>query len=161
MRSLRSVVGALRKDHTCESVLVGKIVVGGTRIVVGGTRASSVGDGVGAIEIGLALGLKDATEERDVLSRSGKVVDSSVIDPESVTRLGRCWSRGNSTDTSNNTGVCGGTNDTKRAIEMLAVTRPFAASRTRRVGTGSRDRAARVQGAGGGARDVIICLFRG
>ena len=90
MRSLRSVVGALRKDHTCESVLVGKIVVGGT-------RASSVGDGVGAIEIGLALGLKDATEERDVLSRSGKVVDSSVIDPESVTRLGRCWSRGNST----------------------------------------------------------------
>ena len=62
MRSLRSVVGALRKDHTCESVLVGKIVVGGT-------RASSVDDGVGAIEIGLALGLKDATEERDV-SRS-------------------------------------------------------------------------------------------
>ena len=130
MRSLRSVVGALRKDHTCESVLVGKIVVGGT-------RASSVGDGVGAIEIGLALG-------------SGKVVDSSVIDPESVTRLGRCWSRGNSTDTSNNTGVCGGTNDTKRAIEMLAVMRPFAASRTRRVGTGSRDRATRVQGVGGG-----------
>ena len=70
--------------------------------MVGGTRASSVGDGVGAIEIGLAIGLKDATEERDVLSRSGKVVDSSVIDPESVTRLGRCWSRGNSTDTSNN-----------------------------------------------------------
>jgi hypothetical protein len=143
MRSLRSVVGALRKDHTCESVLVGKIVVGGT-------RASSVGDGVGAIEIGLALGLKDATEERDVLSRSGKVVDSSVIDPESVTRLGRCWSRGNSTDTSNNTGVCGGTNDTKRAIEMLAVMRAFAASRTHRVGTGSRDRATRVQGVGGG-----------
>jgi hypothetical protein len=137
MRSLRSVVGALRKDHTCESVLVGKIVVGGT-------RASSVGDGVGAIEIGLALGLIDATEERDVLSRSGKVVDSSVIDPESVTRLGRCWSRGNSTDTSNNTGVCGGTNDTKRAIEMLAVMRAFAASRTHRVGTGSRDRATRV-----------------
>ena len=56
MRSLRSVVGALRKDHTCESVLVGKIVVGGT-------RASSVGDGVVAIEIGLALGLIDATED--------------------------------------------------------------------------------------------------
>ena len=98
MRSLRSVVGALRKDHTCESVLVGKIVVGGT-------RASSVGDGVGAIEIGLALG-------------SGKVVDSSVIDPESVTRLGRCWSRGNSTDMGDDRCV-GGTNDTKRAIEML------------------------------------------
>jgi hypothetical protein len=32
--------------------------------------------------------------------------------------------------TSNNTGVCGGTNDTKRAIEMLAVMRAFAASRT-------------------------------
>ena len=71
MRSLRSVVGALRKDHTCESVLVGKIVVGGT-------RASSVGDGVGAIEIGLALGLKDATEERDVLSRSGNGKTLSV-----------------------------------------------------------------------------------
>ena len=33
--------------------------------MVGGTRASSVGDGVGAIEIGLALGLIDATEERN------------------------------------------------------------------------------------------------
>ena len=31
--------------------------------MVGGTRASSVGDGVGAIEIGLALGLIDATED--------------------------------------------------------------------------------------------------
>ena len=72
MRSLRSVVGALRKDHTCESVPVGKIVVGGT-------RASSVGDGVGAIEIGLALGLIDATEERDVLSRSGKVVERERV----------------------------------------------------------------------------------
>jgi hypothetical protein len=67
MRSLRSVVGALRKDHTCESVLVGKIVVGGT-------RGSSVGDGVGAIDIGLAIGLKDPTEERDVDSRGVKVV---------------------------------------------------------------------------------------
>jgi hypothetical protein len=42
--------------------------------VVGGTRDSSVGDGVGAIDIGLALGLKDPTEERDVDSRSVKVV---------------------------------------------------------------------------------------
>ena len=67
MRSLRSVVGALRKDHTCESVLLGKIVVVGT-------RGSSVGDGVGAIDIGLALGLIDHTEERDVGSRGLKVV---------------------------------------------------------------------------------------
>jgi hypothetical protein len=42
--------------------------------VVGGTRASSVGDGVVAIEIGLALGLIDPTEEHDVDSRSVKVV---------------------------------------------------------------------------------------
>ena len=67
MRSLHNVVGALRKDHTCESVLVGKIVVGGT-------RASSVGDGVGVIEIGLTIGLIDPTEERDVDSRGVKVV---------------------------------------------------------------------------------------
>jgi hypothetical protein len=89
----------------------------------------SVGDGVGAMEISLVIGPIDATEEHDVFSRSGKVVDSSVIDPESVTRLGRCWSRGNSTDTSSNTDVCGGRNDRKRAIEMLVVIRAFAAYR--------------------------------
>jgi hypothetical protein len=42
--------------------------------VIGSTRACSIGHGVGAIEVGLALGLKDPTEERDVGSRSVKVV---------------------------------------------------------------------------------------
>ena len=70
MRSLRSVVGALRKDHICESFLVGRVAVGAPA----GSSVGGVGDGVGAIDIGLALGLKDPTEERDVDSRGVKVV---------------------------------------------------------------------------------------
>jgi hypothetical protein len=71
MRSIRSVTGALRKDQKCESVLVAKVVIWST-------RARSVGRGGGAIEIGLALGLIDPTEERDVDSRSVNVVKSSA-----------------------------------------------------------------------------------
>ena len=73
MRSLRSVVGALRKDHTCESALVGRVVVGcHTR----GSSVGGVGDGVGAIDIGLALGLKHRTKERDVVSRGLPILPS-------------------------------------------------------------------------------------
>ncbi len=71
-----------------------------------------------------------------------------MIDLESVTRLGRCWSRGNSTDMGDDRCV-GGTNDTKRPIGKAAVMRAFAASRTRRVGTGSRGRATRANDVGG------------
>ena len=68
MRCIRSVIGALRKDQKkIESVFV-------VKVVIGSTRARSVGHGVGAIEIGLAFGLIDPTEERDVVSRSVKVV---------------------------------------------------------------------------------------
>ena len=67
MRSIRSVIGALRKDQKCESVLV-------VKVAIGSTRARSVGHGVGVIEISLALGLIDPTQERDVGSRSVKVV---------------------------------------------------------------------------------------
>ena len=65
-----------------------------------------------------------------------------------MTRRGRCWSHGNSTDMGNDSGV-GGTNDTKRPIGKAAVMRAFAASRTRRVGTGSRGRATRANDVGG------------
>jgi hypothetical protein len=39
-----------------------------------GSSVGGVGDGVGAIDIGLAIGLKNLTEERDVGSRGVKVV---------------------------------------------------------------------------------------
>jgi hypothetical protein len=67
MRSIRSVIGPLRKGQKCESVLV-------VKVAIGSTRARSVGHGVSAIEIGLAIGLIDPTEERDVVNRSVKVV---------------------------------------------------------------------------------------
>jgi hypothetical protein len=78
MRSIRSVIGALCKDQKHESILV---VVG--RGLVGDT---SVGGGICAIEVVLAFGLINRTEERNVFSRSVKVVQSSTVNLESAAK---------------------------------------------------------------------------
>ena len=74
-----------------------------------------------------------------------------------MTRRGRCWSRGNSTDMVDDSGV-GGTNDTKRPIGKAAVMRAFAASRTRRVGTSSRGRATMANDVGGKTTSEAGCV---
>jgi hypothetical protein len=86
MRSIRRVIGALRKDQKCESVLV---VVG--RGLVGDNSVGGVGSGICAIEVVLAFGLIDRTEELNVFSRSVKIVQSSTINLESAARWFVPW----------------------------------------------------------------------
>jgi hypothetical protein len=74
MRSIRSVIGVLRKIKKCESVLV---VVG--RGLVGDTSVGGVSNGICTIEVVLAFGLVDRTKERNVFSRSVKIVQSSTV----------------------------------------------------------------------------------
>ena len=110
MRSIRSVIGALRKNKKCESVLV---VVG--RGLVGDTSVGGVGSGIYAIEVVLPFGLIDRTEERNVFSRSVKIVQVSMVNLDSAARCERRGSCGDSTHIGHDISRHG-TNQTERAI---------------------------------------------
>jgi hypothetical protein len=124
MISIRSVIGALRKTlKICGSVLVRKVDVSGT-------SKGGIGGGVCAIKICLTFGLIDRPEERDVCSGCVNVIDSSVLDSQRMTRLGRGWSSSSRTDIGCRISLPG-THDTERPIREFAVNRALAASRTR------------------------------
>ena len=124
---ISSDIGALRKTlKICGSVLVRKVDVSGT-------SKGGIGGGVCAIKICLTFGLIDRPEERDVCSGCVNVIDSSVLDSQRMTRLGRGWSSSSRTDIGCRISLPG-THDMERPIKEFAVNRALAASRTRGMG---------------------------